>query len=76
MKNEFTENILREWLNVFKKNYDLITDMPSISENFIGFIRNQHDQSALSLLLKKMDYSIKKFYRPLKIGILQKKVLK
>lgn len=53
MKNEFTENILREWLNVFKKNFDLINDMPSISENFIGFIQNQHDQSALSLLLKK-----------------------
>ncbi len=47
-----SEEILRQWLDVFINNFNLVDDSPSISPNFNEFIENRHDQSIFSLLCK------------------------
>jgi len=47
-----SEKFVTDWLNVFRHNFNLINNSPSISPNFIGFIEHRHDQSVLSILCK------------------------
>ncbi len=62
-KNPSTKKIIREWLDVFYKNIDLVNDSNSILKNFVGFIENRHDQSIYSLLCKKYNItSISAYY--------------
>lgn len=44
--------LIAEWLKL-SQNYHLITDEESIRENYPEFIENRHDQSLLSLVVKK-----------------------
>ena len=46
-------NLLHEWYQIGSNNYHLIYDEPSIEKNFESFIEHRHDQSILSLLVKK-----------------------
>jgi hypothetical protein len=58
-------NLITEWFNICSNNYNLIDDSPSKLINFNDFIENRHDQSILSLLIKKyklVDYSIDPSY--------------
>ena len=48
-----SENIFSCWLDVFKYNFNLIDDSPSVSPNFPDFIRHRHDQSIISIICKK-----------------------
>jgi hypothetical protein len=52
-KNKFTVSFLKEWLNVFIINPDLVNDSMSKIKNDSGFIENRHDQSIFSILCKK-----------------------
>jgi len=75
--NNYSRNIIANWLNICETNINLIDDSKSISDNFEEFIENRHDQSILSILLKKernfitvpirdaWDYNNKKF--PIKV---------
>ena len=47
-----TETFLREWLGVFEKDFSLVDDTPSVSQNFEGFVSHRHDQSVFGLLCK------------------------
>lgn len=47
-----SQNIIDQWLNVFKMNFNLVDNSPSKSSNFEGFIENRHDQSIFSILCK------------------------
>lgn len=52
-KNDFTQNLLREWENLMTiNNLHLFDDSPSIKKNIKTFKENRHDQSIFSLLLK------------------------
>jgi len=51
-KCEKTINIINEWYNI-SCNYHMISDSPSIIPNHPQFRDHRHDQSILSLLLKK-----------------------
>tara|TARA_Y100001970_G_scaffold279608_1_gene387250 strand:- start:3709 stop:4587 length:879 start_codon:yes stop_codon:yes gene_type:complete len=58
-KNDFCINFLESWIDIFKNNFNLVNDSPSIKKNYPGFIENRHDQSIFSLLCKKNSiYSI------------------
>lgn len=46
-------NLCNEWNEISSLNYHLIDDSPSIEKNFDGFREHRHDQSVLSLLVKK-----------------------
>ena len=52
-KNSFTISFLKDWLNIFENNYELVDDSPSKITNRKDFIENRHDQSIFSLLCKK-----------------------
>ncbi len=52
-KNSFTLKFVKEWLDIFYKNINLVNDNISVLKNFEGFIENRHDQSIYSLLCKK-----------------------
>ena len=51
-KNKKSQKIVEQWLNIFKNNFRLVDDSPSISPNFEGFKENRHDQSIFSILCK------------------------
>jgi hypothetical protein len=51
-KCENSQKIIKEWLDIFKTNFNLIDDSPSQSDNLEGFIENRHDQSIFSILCK------------------------
>lgn len=55
-KTYHTEMIINEWMDIFIHHFNLIDDSPSISDNFIEFIQNRHDQSAYSMLAKKYHF--------------------
>ena len=52
-KSKFSISFVKEWLDVFEKNFHLINDSPSKLQNLPGFLGNRHDQSVFSLLCKK-----------------------
>ena len=45
--------IIEEWLNLFKFDFSLVDDSPSLSPNPAGFIEHRHDQAIFSILCKK-----------------------
>jgi len=51
-KCKHTTDLVNKWYETCC-NYDLISDTPSVSKNDDSFIEHRHDQSVLSLLLKK-----------------------
>jgi hypothetical protein len=64
-KNNRTQNFIDDWLFLLNNNRELFRDDHNSEENLPGFIENRHDQSALSLLVKKshlklltIDYAI------------------
>jgi hypothetical protein len=52
-----SKEIIEQWLNIFKYNFNLVDNSQSISPNFEGFIENRHDQSIFSFLCKLNDIS-------------------
>lgn len=58
-KTENTQNIMKEWIK-YAQDYRIITDAPNTCglDNYDGFEENRHDQSILSLLMKKYNVSI------------------
>ena len=52
-KTPQTVALIESWLEVFYNNFQLVDDTPSVSPNATDFQENRHDQSVLSLLLKK-----------------------
>ena len=44
--------IIKKWLSIYKENFSLLDDTPSVSPNFHGFIAHRHDQSIFSILCK------------------------
>ena len=51
-KNKENMQLFKEWFDTCQ-DYQMISDMPSIEKNFDEFIEHRHDQSVLSLLVKK-----------------------
>lgn len=53
-----TESVefFKRFRQIFLDNLNLVTDQPSVSPNFPGFIENRHDQSIFSLLYKINNY--------------------
>lgn len=51
-KTDKNIELINDWLKVFKYNFHLADDTPSIIENFKDFIENRHDQSIFSILSK------------------------
>jgi hypothetical protein len=62
IKNDFSVQFIKEWLSVFYERFDLVSDIPSVKDNFPEFIDNRHDQSVLSILSKKHGCSIVEHY--------------
>jgi hypothetical protein len=58
-KTEETINIMSEWLK-YAQDYRIITDADNVCgmDNYEGFVENRHDQSILSILMKKYDVKI------------------
>lgn len=56
IKTERTQSIMREWLK-YAQDYRIITDAPNTCglDNYEGFVENRHDQSILSILMRKYD---------------------
>ncbi len=52
-KTDKNIEFLEKWLDIFYNNFSLADDSPSIIENDPDFIENRHDQSILSILVKK-----------------------
>ena len=52
-KNETSVSIVNDWNYIAQNKFDAITDIYNNEDNGDGFIRNQHDQSLLSLILIK-----------------------
>jgi hypothetical protein len=52
-------SMVSSWLNTARKdNYHYLDDSDSILKNFKGFVEHRHDQSILSLLVKKNKFTI------------------
>lgn len=58
-KTQKTCSIMNEWLQ-YAQDYRIITDAPNTCglDNYEGFVENRHDQSILSILMKKYDVTI------------------
>lgn len=64
-KSQNTINFMREWLSVFWNHFNLVDDSPSVTPNYPEFIENRHDQTILSMLIKKHNiYTFDDFYTP------------
>jgi hypothetical protein len=55
-KIEANIKLLEEYYNICVNNYNLIDDSPSITRNHPHFREHRHDQSLISLLVKKNNY--------------------
>jgi hypothetical protein len=53
--NISTRFLINEWYNLASNDYHNIDDSPSIIPNISEYIEHRHDQSILSLLIKKYD---------------------
>lgn len=51
-KNPKSLNLIKEWMDVWDKQFALVDDSPSTSPNFPEFIENRHDQSIFSVIYK------------------------
>lgn len=58
-KTPNTRDFVKEWLG-YAQDYRIITDAPNTCglDNYEGFEENRHDQSILSLLMKKHDVAV------------------
>lgn len=66
-KEPKTVSLIQSWLDVYYEDFHLTDDTPSRSLNEPGFVEHRHDQSILSLLLKRHGTSIiplQDVYRP------------
>jgi len=52
-KCDIIVNLFNEAYEIASNNYNFLDDSPSIEKNYAGFIEHRHDQSILSLLVKK-----------------------
>ena len=52
-KEPKTISLIQSWLDMYYEDFHLIDDMSSLSSNEDGFVEHRHDQSVLSLLLKR-----------------------
>lgn len=57
-KNSESIDILKRWYRIMYDHFELVNDDTSARTNHSGFIENRHDQSILSLLLKKQDAKV------------------
>lgn len=57
-KEPKTVALVKAWLDMYYENFYLVDDTPSLSPNEGGFVENRHDQSVLSLLLKRHGTSV------------------
>ena len=58
-KCAISEELISEWDKLTKiDNYHLVDDTPSSTPNHHGFMQHRHDQSILSVLLKKKGYVV------------------
>ncbi|MWV67276.1 hypothetical protein DCO58_06290 [Helicobacter saguini] len=63
-KCEKTIAFMREWLEIFWQFFELVDDSPSKIPNYPEFIENRHDQTILSMLLKKHNiYTFEDYHR-------------
>lgn len=66
-KEEATVDLIRRWQQFYYEDFHLLDDTPSRSPNEEGFVGHRHDQSVLSLLLKRHGTSVipqEEVYRP------------
>lgn len=66
-KEPKTVALVKSWLKVYYENFNLVDDTLSQSPNEEGFVEHRHDQSVLSLLLKRHGTSVirlEEVYRP------------
>lgn len=66
-KEPQTIALVQSWLDLYYEDFHLVDDTPSRSPNEAGFVQHRHDQSVLSLLLKRHETSvipIEEVYRP------------
>jgi hypothetical protein len=58
-KTEETITIMSEWLK-YAQDYRIITDAENVcgKDNYEGFVENRHDQSILSILMKKYEVKV------------------
>jgi len=54
-KSNTTIKLVQNWLGIFESNFSLMDDTPSTTENLSGFKEHRHDQSAFSILCKKIN---------------------
>lgn len=57
-KEPKTVALVQSWLDLYYEDFHLLDDSPSLSLNEEGFVEHRHDQSALSLLLKRHGTSV------------------
>lgn len=57
-KEPKTVTLVKAWLDMYYENFYLVDDTLSLSPNEVGFVENRHDQSVLSLLLKRHGTSV------------------
>lgn len=60
-------NLIEEWLDVIKNDFNLIDNSPSNSLNLEGFIEHRHDQAIFSFICKKynvLTLSTYEYYYP------------
>jgi hypothetical protein len=54
LNDEFNRNIVQQWFEMgIENSHHYINDQPSAEPNWQGFVEHRHDQSILSLLIKK-----------------------
>ncbi|MCM0718135.1 glycosyltransferase family 10 [Parabacteroides sp. W1-Q-101] len=66
-KEAGTIGLIQRWLKLYYECFHLLDDSPSRSPDEAGFVEHRHDQSALSLLLKRHGASeipLEEVYRP------------
>lgn len=56
-KTERTVELVNKWKEICQNHRNFIDDSNSVSKNHDSFIDNRHDQSVLSLLVKKMKFN-------------------
>lgn len=61
-KSKHSVDLIKQWAEVPKINFNLIDDSPSIGENLEGFLHHKHDQSIFSILCKLNNVQTISFY--------------
>lgn len=57
-KEPKTVALIQSWLDMYYQDFHLMDNTPSLSPNEEGFVEHRHDQSVLSLLLKRHGTSV------------------